>query len=93
MASNKNRTKKNKNKNTYKKKYRKIVSRRRRYHMKGGTILEDLKNNFNTLKSNFTNNLTTQLSTKLSMFRERARQRFTKVKDTIKKKINCIKND
>ena len=83
MARNKNRTKK-RNKNNYRKR-----GTLRHKHMRGVTILGDLSNNFTTLKNTFTNNMTTQAMT----YAERAKQRFTKAKDAITKKINCIKSE
>lgn len=77
-------------KKTYKKQYRKIRSSRRR-HMRGGSILSDLTSNFQTLKSNFTNNITTQVTSKLSAIKEQAIQRFNKTKDAITRKVNCFK--
>lgn len=78
------------NKKTYKKKYRKRTSSRR-HIMRGGTILGDLTNNFDTLKNNFTNNVTTQVMTKFSLFKESTMERFNKAKDAFTRKLNCFK--
>ena len=77
-------------KKTYKKQYRTRRSSRR-IHMRGGSILSDLTSNFQTLKSNFTNNITTQVTSKLSAIKEQAIQRFNKTKDAITRKVNCFK--
>jgi hypothetical protein len=75
---------------TYKKNHRKRRYSRRR-HMKGGSILGDLANNFVSLKNNFTNGVTSKVSTNFSMIKDRAMQRFNKASEAITKKISCIK--
>ena len=60
--------------------------------MRGGSILGDLKTNFDTLKNNFTNSVTTQVATNVSAIKERAMQRFNKAKEVFTRKMNCFKN-
>ena len=83
------------NNKTYKKQYKKQYKTRRSSRnnvMRGGTIVGDLKNNFLTLKNNFTNNVTTQVKTKLSLYKIRAMERFNKAKNIFTRKINCFKS-
>jgi|LakMenEpi03Aug12_release.lakeMendotaPanAssembly.Ray.scaffolds.fasta_scaffold2816589_1 hypothetical protein len=78
------------NKKTYKKHYRKRTLSQHNI-MTGGSILGDLKSNFDTLKNTFTNDVTTQVMTNFSLYKERAMERFNKAKDIFTRKMNCFK--